>query len=134
MDYHRFQPEVINFGFLKVGDTMFGVERRSKIMSIINEKKRVLVNETAVLFNVTEETIRRDLKVLEGQGLLARTHGGAVLSEDTQIEAPLEIREGINSGGKNLIGIKASEMINDGDTIILLYTLQKTLKIKKDSP
>jgi DeoR/GlpR family transcriptional regulator of sugar metabolism len=98
---------------------VFGVERRSKIMSLLNENKSILVNETAELFDVTEETIRRDLKVLEGQGLLVRTHGGAVLSDDTKTEAPLEIREGINITGKDAIGIKAAELVNDGDTIIL---------------
>lgn len=115
---------------------MFGVERRSKIISILNENKSLLVNETAELFNVTEETIRRDLKLLESQGLLARTHGGAVLSEDTGVEAPLEIREGINIEGKNLIGKRAAGMVNNNDTIILdastssLY-VAKHLKDKK---
>ncbi len=98
---------------------MFGVERRSKIMSLLNENKSVLVNETAALFDVTEETIRRDLKDLENQGLLVRTHGGAVLSEDVRIEAPLEIREGINIRGKDIIGQRAALMVNDGDTVIL---------------
>lgn len=115
---------------------MFGIERRSKIMSLLNENKSILVNETAELFEVTEETIRRDLKVLEGQGLLVKTHGGAVLSDDTKTEAPIEIREGINIAGKDAIGRKAAEMVNNGDTIILdastssLY-VAKNIKDKK---
>ncbi len=98
---------------------MFGIERRSKIMSIIYEKKSILVQETAVSFGVTEETIRRDLKELESQGLLSRTYGGAVLSDDTRAEAPLEIREGINIAGKDSIGNFAASLVNDGDTILL---------------
>lgn len=98
---------------------MFGVERRSKIMSLLYDKKSIPVQETAVLFQVTEETIRRDFKVLESQGLLTRTHGGAVLTDDTRTEAPLEIREGVNIPGKDVIGKFAAGLINDGDTIML---------------
>lgn len=98
---------------------MFGVERRSKILSHLYDKKSMLVQEAAALFQVTEETIRRDFKVLEGQGLLKRTHGGAVLTDDTKTEASLEIREGINIPGKDVIGKLAAGLINDGDTIIL---------------
>lgn len=115
---------------------MFGVERRSKIMSLLYDKKSIMVQETAELFQVTEETIRRDLKALEIQGLLTRTHGGAVLADDLKSEAPLEIREGINTGGKNSIGKRAATMIDDGDTIMLdastssLY-VAKNIKDKK---
>lgn len=98
---------------------MFGVERRSKIISLLSEKKSILVNEIAVHFGVAEETIRRDLNALESQGLLVRTHGGAVLADDSKSEAPLEIREGINIPGKNTIALEAVNLINDGDTIIL---------------
>lgn len=116
---------------------VFGIERRSKIMSILYDKKSILVQEAAVTFGVTEETIRRDLKELENQGLLSRTYGGAVLSDDTKTEAPLEIREGINIAGKDSIGKYAARMINDGDTILLdastssLY-VAKHIKSKKN--
>jgi DeoR/GlpR family transcriptional regulator of sugar metabolism len=105
--------------FFKVGVTVFGIERRSKLLSLLDEKKSISVQETAVLFNVTEETIRRDLKILENQELLIRTHGGAILSDDIKVETPLEIREGINIIGKNAIGRQAAGLVNDGDTILL---------------
>lgn len=98
---------------------MFAVERRSGIMSLLNEKKSILVQEAAEAFGVTEETIRRDLKILEAQGLLLRTHGGAILADDTKVEASLEIRQGINIPGKDAIGKCAAKLINDGDTIFL---------------
>lgn len=98
---------------------MFGIERRSKIMSMLYDKKSILVQEAAALFGVTEETIRRDLKELEGQGLLSRTYGGAVLADDTGTETPLEIREGINIAGKDAIGKRAAGLVSDGDTILL---------------
>ncbi len=118
---------------------MFGIERRSKIMSILYDKKSILVSEAAASFDVTEETIRRDLKELEKKGLLTRTYGGAVLAEtdDRMTEAPLEIREGINIAGKNSIGKYAASMVNDGDTLFLdastssLY-VAKHIKNKKN--
>jgi len=115
---------------------VFAIERRQKIMSLLFDKRSILVQDTAALFKVTEETIRRDLKVLEKQGLLTRTHGGAVLLDDIRSEVPLEIREGINIKGKNLIGREAAKLVNDGDTILLdastssLY-VAKHLKDKK---
>lgn len=115
---------------------MFGIERRSLILNLLNEKKSILVQDMAVQFNVTEETIRRDLRILEKQGLLLRTHGGAVLPDDTISEPSLEVRQIINISGKNAIGIEAAKRISDGDTIILdastssLY-VAKNIKDKK---
>lgn len=98
---------------------MFGVERRNKILTMIQDKKSVLVQELAVLFDVTEETIRRDLKELEKNGSILRTHGGAILADDSKSEAALEVREGINISGKDAIGKAAASLVKDGDTIIL---------------
>ncbi len=98
---------------------MFGVERRNKLLSLIQENKSVLVQEMAVFFGVTEETIRRDLKDLENSGFILRTHGGAILIDDSKAEATVEIRSGINIQGKDAIGREAAKLVKDGDTIIL---------------
>ncbi|HHY82571.1 MAG TPA: DeoR/GlpR transcriptional regulator [Clostridiales bacterium] len=98
---------------------MFGIERRNSLLSLLHDKKSITVQEAAAIFQVTEETIRRDLKVMEGQGLLIRTHGGAVLADDIKSEASLEIREGINIKGKNKIGRMAASLVKDGDTLFL---------------
>jgi DeoR/GlpR family transcriptional regulator of sugar metabolism len=98
---------------------VFGVQRRTKMLSILNENKSILVNEIAQKFQVTEETIRRDLKLLEKQGNLIRTHGGAVLPDDIKEEVSIKVREGINTDGKNSIAKMAAKLVNDGDIIIL---------------
>lgn len=98
---------------------MFGIERRSLLLNLLTAKKSILVQDTAVHFGVTEETIRRDLKVLEKQGLILRTHGGALLPDDTISEPSLEVRQIINISGKDTIGKEAAKKIVDGDTIIL---------------
>ncbi|MEA4824868.1 MAG: DeoR/GlpR family DNA-binding transcription regulator [Clostridiaceae bacterium] len=98
---------------------MYAIERQSEIMSMLGAKKSLSVPETAARFQVTEETIRRDLKVLERQGLLVRTHGGALLPDDGLIETPLRIREGINIRGKDLMGNVAARLVQSGETVML---------------
>lgn len=98
---------------------MLAIERRRKIISMLEERNSVLVPELSKTFNVTEETIRRDLEKLEKEGLLKRTHGGAVISDNINIDLPLKVREVTNIEGKRAIGIKVAEYINDGDTIML---------------
>jgi DeoR/GlpR family transcriptional regulator of sugar metabolism len=98
---------------------MLAIERRRQIVSMLQEKSSVMVPELSKEFNVTEETVRRDLEKLEKEGLLKRTYGGAVLNENTNVDIPLNIREVTNIEGKSLIGKKVAEYIEDGDTIIL---------------
>jgi DeoR/GlpR family transcriptional regulator of sugar metabolism len=112
---------------------MLAIERRRLIISILQEKNSVLVPELSKEFNVTEETIRRDLEKLEKEGILKRTYGGAVLNESTNVDLPLNIREVTNKAGKEAIGAKAAEYIEDGDTILLdssSTALQVASKIK----
>ena len=54
-------------------------DRLESIRSIVKAERRVVVSELSKQFDVTEETIRRDLEKLEGEGLVTRTYGGAVL-------------------------------------------------------
>lgn len=98
---------------------MLAIERRRKIISLLEERNSVLVPELSKIFNVTEETVRRDLEKLEKDGFLKRTYGGAVINDSIHTELPLKIREGTNIDGKTAIGMKAAEYIKDGDTIML---------------
>jgi DeoR/GlpR family transcriptional regulator of sugar metabolism len=98
---------------------MLAIERRRKIISLLEERNSVLVPELSKIFNITEETVRRDLEKLELEGLLKRTYGGAVINDSMNSELPLTIREVTNIEGKLAIGIKVSEYIKDGHTIML---------------
>jgi DeoR/GlpR family transcriptional regulator of sugar metabolism/DNA-binding LacI/PurR family transcriptional regulator len=57
---------------------MLLIERETKILDILNRRGVISVRDLAEYCSVTEVTIRRDLKRLEGLNLLRRTHGGAV--------------------------------------------------------
>ena len=58
---------------------MLAIERRNQIRNIILEKKNVTVQSLSVLFSVSTETIRRDLDLLETDGVIIKTYGGATL-------------------------------------------------------
>lgn len=98
---------------------MLAIERRNKIMSILEDKQSVLVTDLSKSFNVTEETIRRDLEKLEKEGVLKRTYGGAVINQNTSFDLPLNVREITNIESKSYIGMKVAEYIEEGDSIML---------------
>lgn len=99
---------------------LFAAERRQLILDILNNKKRVTVKELASDVSVSEATLRTDLNILEEEGLLTRTHGGAVLNEDlSSSKVSFSEREKKNTDSKNIIAQKAITLINQKDSIIL---------------
>lgn len=98
---------------------MFFEERQQKISEMLKQRSSLKVNELSSLFNVSESTIRRDLKEMEEAGLLSRTHGGAVGFSVSNIEPTYKEKEASNQDEKVIIGEIAAQMIKDGDAIIL---------------
>ena len=116
---------------------MLGIERRRKIMERLEEEKKVYVTELAKEFQVTEETIRRDLERLEKEDLLCRSYGGAVLSEKMQGVLSFARRSSINTTGKDSIASAAAALITDGTRLMLdasttCQALLPQLKERKD--
>ena len=58
--------------------------RQTAILEIAKQRGRVLVDELAVQFGVTPQTIRKDLNDLCDRKLMARTHGGAILASGVE--------------------------------------------------
>lgn len=98
---------------------MLGLERRQKITELIQRDQKVYVPNLSTLFNVTEETIRRDLEKLEKEGILTRTYGGAVSNQHTYEDLSFTTRETMNLENKQFIAAKASELIKNNDTIMI---------------
>ncbi|XME01018.1 DeoR/GlpR family DNA-binding transcription regulator [Lachnospiraceae bacterium C1.1] len=98
---------------------MLAIERRNQIRLQLIEKKSVSVTEIANLFDVTEETIRRDLKVMEEEGLLTRTYGGAYIKENVLSEEEVKFRETAYLDSKELIASSCLNIIQSGDTLFL---------------
>lgn len=72
---------------------MLALERRNLILEKLQIEKRVVVSELSQLYDVSEETIRRDLDKLEKEGLATKSYGGAVINEDVSIDLPFNIRK-----------------------------------------
>lgn len=98
---------------------MFAAERRNHIARLIETHQRVIVGELAQRFRVSEATIRRDLTLLDGIGVLQRTHGGAIAAEQMTFEPDVTDRQILHFEEKVRIGQKAVELIEDGDSVIL---------------
>ena len=98
---------------------MLAVERRNLILEKLQDEKRVVVGELSEQFDVSEETIRRDLDKLEKMGLATKTYGGAVLVENNNTEMPFSVRKKKNMRGKRIIAEIVAGLIADGDHIIL---------------
>lgn len=110
---------------------MFAEERQEKLLGILREKRKVAVSEMCDVFNVSGATIRADLRQLEEEGLLTRTHGGAVLRTRASFEQASDDREIVNLSAKERIGQRAAALVEDGD-IIVLDTGTTTLHIARN--
>ena len=98
---------------------MLALERRNLILEKLQAEKRVVVSELSQLYNVSEETIRRDLDKLEKEGLAIKSYGGAVINEDISIDLPFNVRKNQNVSGKQKMAEIVASMVHDGDHIFL---------------
>ena len=99
------------------------VERRQKILRDIGEIDGGLIPQLSEKYAVSEMTIRRDLKVLEEEGLIKRTWGGAILWPPERSEPFVlsrERRERLHMSYKEAIACHAARhWVQDGDILIL---------------
>ncbi len=79
---------------------MLALERRNRILEELQLNKKVVVGDLARLFQVSEETIRRDLDRLDKEGLAIKSYGGAVINENSAIDLPFNVRKHRNIEGK----------------------------------
>ena len=100
---------------------MFAEERRQHILELLKMKKRVDVADLAGKLEISPETIRRDLNELEAEGVLKRTHGGAIYLGDHSSRPimPMHSRREVNVDDKANIARTAAGFVKDGDVIAI---------------
>jgi DeoR family transcriptional regulator of aga operon/DeoR family fructose operon transcriptional repressor len=98
---------------------VFAEERQDHIARIVEEHGRARVSDLATTFRVSGVTIRKDLAVLERQGRLVRTHGGAMTVGRAGAERAFDVRERLQRDEKDAIGRAAAAMVVDGESIAL---------------
>ena len=90
-------------------------DRQTKILEIVNQKKKVEVATLSQMLEVSQVTIRKDLDALEELNFLTREHGYATMKNMSDISN----RMAFCYETKQRIAEKASEIISDGETIMV---------------
>ena len=99
---------------------MLNEERRRKILEIINEEGRGLVKDLAKRLATSQVTIRKDLESLHSEGLLQRSHGGALpVRAGTLLDPSLREKEKQHRKEKQRIGEAAAALVKEGECVIL---------------
>lgn len=111
---------------------MLASRRQQEIVKRLQRDGQVTTTDLTSSLRVSPVTIRRDLKVLEEQGVLRRSHGGAVLVEDGPGAGPhlkafstyapersLGEKASMEHAAKARIGRAAADLVQDGETIML---------------
>jgi len=98
---------------------VFPEERRREIVAGLKREGRCLVADLARRLEVSEVTIRQDLDALEKEGVLRRTHGGAILNVKIGLERPFQVEETSHRAEKERIAAAAVDLVASGDTVIL---------------
>ncbi|MEV6907532.1 DeoR/GlpR family DNA-binding transcription regulator [Amycolatopsis sp. NPDC051071] len=98
---------------------MYAEERQRAILKQARQNGRVDVASLATTFEITSETVRRDLTALERGGMVRRVHGGAIPVERLGFEPGLAARDAVMTGEKERIAAAALEQVPDEGAILL---------------
>jgi len=120
-----------------IESAQYAAERRQAIARVIEEKTRASVIELSKSLSVSEVTIRKDLAVLEEEGSVLRTHGGAISVGRSRSELAFEVRTRLHKAEKSLIGAEAARLVEDGDSIALdasstAFQIARHLKARRE--
>ncbi|WP_151734919.1 DeoR/GlpR family DNA-binding transcription regulator [Paenibacillus tengchongensis] len=97
---------------------MRAFERRELIINKLHKYKKVFVADLARDFEVSEETIRRDLEKLDNEGIAKKSYGGAILNVHTNEDPSYSQRHAVNLEAKRAIAANVLELIGDGDSLM----------------
>jgi DeoR/GlpR family transcriptional regulator of sugar metabolism len=93
--------------------------RREQLVGYLSSRDRASVGQLSQALGVSEVTIRKDLDVLEAQGLLLRVHGGAMASGRGRLELHFATREQECLEEKRRIAQAAARLVQSGQRIFL---------------
>lgn len=93
MTYYRIRDNMTLSDLINVkygGIIMFMEERHQEITEIIKANGKVTVAQITEKYGISDESARRDLRLLEQQGVCKRTHGGAIAAPQVSVRPPLD--------------------------------------------
>jgi DeoR family transcriptional regulator, aga operon transcriptional repressor len=97
---------------------MLAEGRRRKILELVEQTGQVTIHDVVNRFSVSAVTARSDLDALSANGVVLRSHGGAVRYEPTQ-DYPLKLKATLHRSEKSRIGQAAAQLVRPNETIIL---------------
>ncbi len=101
-------------------NVLLNEERRRQILEVLHRDGRVLVKDLARDFRISQITIRKDLESLDGQGLIHRTHGGALpVQAGTLLDPNLREKENLHRVQKTQIAHAATRLVEEGQSVLL---------------
>ena len=103
-----------------IRENVLPAKRHLELVELIRARGQMTVNEVATHFAVSGDTVRRDLDLLANQGLLKRTHGGAVAMDNlVHQDSTFTQRMSTRIPAKRRIARAASRLIGDGETLLI---------------
>lgn len=111
-------------------------DRRQEILDLLVQGEPLGIHMLADTLAVSDETVRRELRLLEADGLIERIHGGARLAKSIE-EGPFEERLHRNAGAKQRIAAAVAQTVADGDSLYLdasstAFHVAQAVKGKRD--
>ena len=94
-------------------------QRRESIVDLLQKEGKIRVEHLADRMKVSQVTIRKDLDILEKRGLLERSHGNAMFSQQSRFNIAFLEKLQMQAPAKELIAQAAASCILEGDSIIL---------------
>jgi DeoR family transcriptional regulator, aga operon transcriptional repressor len=95
-------------------------ERRRQIIDLVNRHGKVLVPELAREFSTSQVTVRQDLEALHAEGLIHRTHGGALpVRAAALLDRRLSDKEKLYPREKRRIAAAAARLVKEGQSVVL---------------
>jgi DeoR/GlpR family transcriptional regulator of sugar metabolism len=119
--------------------TLIPAQRRRLIREYLEIHQIARSSTLSDLLKASEATIRRDLEFLEMQGIVERTHGGAILSQRLPKEPAYALSAQAHPEEKRAIGRAAGMLVEDGDTVFLnsgttTTEVLRNLRLRSDLP
>lgn len=111
-------------------------DRRHDILELLGNGDPHAIAEMAAALAVSDETIRRELRLMETDGLIERIHGGARLAKTAE-EGAFEVRLGRNAAAKQRIAAAVARIVEDGQSVYVDasstgYYVAQALRAKRD--
>jgi DeoR/GlpR family transcriptional regulator of sugar metabolism len=104
---------------MRIKNSLSNAERLDRLLQFLENTNHVTVDLVRQEFKVSAATARRDLDLLNKQGLIQRVHGGAIALHKSPPESPVFLRMAVQADCKRRIGIAAASLVNPGETLFL---------------